>query len=64
MQLRVSLTSNYDDHEKGSSFPDVEMSIEYNSRIPNLDEVKSLFKRFEGVISDDTKPAAKVRELG
>jgi hypothetical protein len=63
MQIRISLTSSYDDKEKGVEMPDIEIGKEYDGRAPTIEEVEALIAIFRRCLPDaPTKP--KVRELG
>lgn len=63
MQIRLAINSNYNDIEKGTTFPDIEISKEFEGRTPTADELEELISLFRRCIVDpSSKP--KVRELG
>jgi hypothetical protein len=64
MQVRLSITSNYSDTEKGVSFPDIEISKEFEGRTPTAEELEELVSLFRRCIVVDTTSKPKVRELG
>lgn len=63
MHIRLSINSNYDDKEHGITMPDIEISKEYEGRIPTAEEVDEIISLFRRCLGDSpSKP--KVRELG
>ena len=63
MQIRINLSSDYDDREKGLDMPDIEMSKEFSGRVPTIEEIDAVINLFRRCLSDSpSKP--KVRELG
>lgn len=63
MHIRLSISSNYDDKEKGVTMPDIDISKEYEGRMPTADELEELVSLFRRCIVD-TPSKSKVRELG
>ena len=64
MQIRLSLTSDYSDREKGVEMPDVEISKEFEGTVPTAEQLDSLIALFRRCIVEDTADKPKTRELG
>ena len=63
MHIRLTISSNYDDREKGVSMPDVEIGKEYEGRMPTAEELEDIISLFRRCIVD-TPSNPKVRERG
>ena len=63
MQIKICLNSDYDDREKGTEMPDIEISKEYAGRVPTSEEVDAIIELFRRCLPD-TPAKTKVRELG
>lgn len=42
MHIRINLNSSYDDKEKGIDMPDIDLSKDYEGRVPSQEEIDAL----------------------
>jgi len=64
MYIRLSLSSDYNDKEKGVDLPEIDISKEFEGRAPTQEEVDRLVTIFKRCLEDDNSAKPKVRELG
>ena len=67
MIFKLSLNSNYDE-QQNSSFPEVEMQLAWEGKVPTQEQLRELYDRFEAAVgfspSTPKKNTSAPRELG
>lgn len=66
MYIRLSINADYNDKEKGVDLPDIEISKEFEGRVPTNEEIEAVIAIFKRCLTtqEETTAKPKVRELG